>query len=66
MLENIPNNSMYTTIIPDMEIYIVDEWEKQNMIPDEPCEFEDFDMNFLDYEQEEFEDILKNEPQGWI
>lgn len=67
MLENIPNNSMYTTIPPEVdEICFIELWEKQNGIPNEPCDFEDLDMNFLEIENAEFEDMIKNAPKEMI
>jgi len=67
MLENIANNSMYTTI-PEYEIFFTEDelWDMQNEIPDEPCDFEELDVDFIEMENAEFEDILKNEPREMI
>ena len=68
MLENIPNNSMYTTIPLEVEICFLEEdlWDIQNEIPDEPCDFYELDISFLERDIAEFEDILKNAPEEMI
>ena len=68
MLENISNNSMYTTIPPEVEICFTEEelWDRQNEILDEPCDFYVLDMDFLERDIAEFEDILENAPEEMV
>lgn len=63
MLENIANNSMYTTIPPfnEPELDEFDLWEMSE-IPEEPYD-DYFDFKFIEQEKEELEDILKNCPE---
>ena len=58
MLENIPNNSMYTTIPPIEDISFFDD----DVVD---YNFEPLDTSFIENEDKEMEDLIKHEPSRW-